>query len=229
MKKTLKQVSGLFVHSTWYLFFLEIIYKGFGALVVFPLCEMLLHLALRFSGVHYISRQNLKAAMTNPLILSVFVVILLIFILFQGFELSCLADILQTKNHFVSVAQGGLTENLWFSSSSQLAAAADPSDSHTFSDLFYSEFVQQLYFAVYDAVQIVLFVLCYDLCCHRISGCTVLLFHFRHAYTSYPFCRREGWLFFHPLCFPNIQSPLFSDSCWSPSVGPSGRHHFTLA
>ncbi len=91
MKKTLKQVSGLFLRSTRYLFFLEIIYKGIGAIAIFPLCETLLHVALRLSGIHYISGQNLKAAFTNPFIITALFIIFVILTLFQGFEMMCLA------------------------------------------------------------------------------------------------------------------------------------------
>lgn len=91
MKQTLKQVSRLFTSSLGYLTFLEIIYKAIGAVVWFPLCEVLLHLALRFSNVYYISSQNARTALTDPLILFALFVIFLLLALFQGFETQCLA------------------------------------------------------------------------------------------------------------------------------------------
>ena len=91
MKQTLKQVSRLFTSSLGYLTFLEIIYKDIGAVVWFPLCEVLLHLALRFSNVYYISSQNARTALTDPLILFALFVIFLLLALFQGFETQCLA------------------------------------------------------------------------------------------------------------------------------------------
>ena len=91
MKQTIKQVSRLFTSSLGYLTFLEIIYKTIGAVVWFPLCEVLLHLALRFSRVYYISSQNIRTALTDPLILVTLLVIFFLLLVFQGFAINSLA------------------------------------------------------------------------------------------------------------------------------------------
>lgn len=90
MKERLRQVSRLFRCSVRYLLFLEILLKVIGAVILFPVCEMLLHVALRFTNVYYIATQNYKEALSQPLLLIVLILIILLFILFIGFEVSCL-------------------------------------------------------------------------------------------------------------------------------------------
>ena len=85
-KKAFKQLK-----KCWLILFtMEIFYKGFASIAIFPFCKWLFSQSLQFTGVHYFSTANLVDVVTNPLNDLCILVIFFILAIYMVFEVSFL-------------------------------------------------------------------------------------------------------------------------------------------
>ncbi len=85
-KKAFKQLK-----KCWrILFTMEIFYKGFASIAVFPFCKWLFSESLQFTGIYYFSTANIVDVLANPLNDLCILVIFFILAIYMVFEVSFL-------------------------------------------------------------------------------------------------------------------------------------------
>ena len=95
MKGILKRAFSL-VRGGWKtLFLFEILFRLFAAFIVFPACQWLFNSCLRWTGLNYLTAENLGRFLTDPLMLACSAAILVAFALTTTIEVTgqmCIRD-----------------------------------------------------------------------------------------------------------------------------------------
>ena len=90
MKENIRRSGRLLLRSWRILLLYDILFKLLGTIVLFPACQLLFNKSLKLSGMYYVASQNFKTIGQYPLVITVLIFILFVFIFFTGFELNCL-------------------------------------------------------------------------------------------------------------------------------------------
>lgn len=88
MGKVFKHAFGLLKKSWQILFLMEIIYRFIESIVIMPFCGWILDLSLKYTGVNYISLENMLSVIKNPINDLVLILILAILAFYMLFEIS---------------------------------------------------------------------------------------------------------------------------------------------
>jgi glycerophosphoryl diester phosphodiesterase len=88
MKKVFKHAFGL-LNKTWkILFLMEIIYRFAESIIIIPFCNWILDLSLKYTGINYISLENMLDVIKNPINDLTLLLILAILAFYMLFEIS---------------------------------------------------------------------------------------------------------------------------------------------
>ncbi|MBO5459716.1 MAG: glycerophosphodiester phosphodiesterase [Lachnospira sp.] len=111
MFKTAKEDFWLLKSSGKHILIFELTYKLAATAVIFPLAVLLLDLVLNFAGISYLTNEYILQAVTNPVVIAVIIIFIIVFVTYCTYEMSFLAACFELKRQEcrASIIETGLT------------------------------------------------------------------------------------------------------------------------